>query len=248
MYIAAHKVFDVPRIDDYIPIQVGASISEKKLGFIGDNTGDNISYKNRNYCELTALYWIWKNDISDEVGLVHYRRYFSENIFSFGKVIDSKKISKLLMEYDIIVPQRTIMLKKTVRENYAEKHYISDLMICQDIISAICPCYLDAFAKVLMSHQYYAFNMFIMKRQIFELYMNWLFPILDLVESRVNVEEYDSYNQRVFGFLAERLFNVWLQKNLNFRIKELPVYNTENRLAKQRINNIKDRIKNYILI
>lgn len=43
----------------YLPIQVGAAL-HPALGYVPDNTGYNISDKNPNYCELTALYWAWK--------------------------------------------------------------------------------------------------------------------------------------------------------------------------------------------
>lgn len=60
-----------------IPIHAGKAISTLDLGIQGDNTGENISHKNPWYCELTALYWLWKNTKADYKGLIHYRRSFS---------------------------------------------------------------------------------------------------------------------------------------------------------------------------
>ena len=74
--VAAHKLYWMPNDSVYMPIHVGRE-GKADLGYVGDNTGDNISAKNPNYCELTALYWAWKNLEADYVGLVHYRRYFT---------------------------------------------------------------------------------------------------------------------------------------------------------------------------
>ena len=74
--MAAHKLYWMPSDSVYMPIHVGRE-GKADLGYVGDNTGDNISAKNPNYCELTALYWAWKNLEADYVGLVHYRRYFT---------------------------------------------------------------------------------------------------------------------------------------------------------------------------
>ena len=77
--VACHKADPNIRHDDiYMPIQVGKALHpELDLGFQCCHTGDNISEKNGSYCELTALYWAWKNlkDV-DYIGLCHYRRYF----------------------------------------------------------------------------------------------------------------------------------------------------------------------------
>ena len=81
IYIAAHKEFDVPRLENYVPLQVGAE-GKEDLGFLRDNTGDNISVKNPNFCELTGLYWIWKNTNDEYKGVVHYRGYFCKSNLS----------------------------------------------------------------------------------------------------------------------------------------------------------------------
>ncbi len=78
--LVTHKEYDFPNAKYYIPIQVGKALSSHKLNIQGDDVGDNISIKNSSFCELTALYWVWKNNFigdSDYVGFVHYRRYFS---------------------------------------------------------------------------------------------------------------------------------------------------------------------------
>ena len=79
LLVATHKDYNIPKDRIYLPIFVGADIKENTTSFISDNTGDNISIKNPNYCELTALYWAYKNIKADYIGLVHYRRYFSSN-------------------------------------------------------------------------------------------------------------------------------------------------------------------------
>ena len=77
--IALHKQYEVPNSDIYLPVQVGVEGKEKILDYQPDNEGENISSKNPYYCELTALYWAWKNLKADYIGLTHYRRHFACN-------------------------------------------------------------------------------------------------------------------------------------------------------------------------
>ena len=74
-----HKSYDFPQDEIYQPIQVGRVLSTVDLSILSDNEGINISGKNKNFCELTAIYWAWKNHFfadCDYVGLTHYRRFF----------------------------------------------------------------------------------------------------------------------------------------------------------------------------
>lgn len=129
--VCCHKQDYYAQKYPFLPIQVGRAISSVDLGIQGDDTGDNISWKNRNYCELTALYWAWKNlKEVDIIGLCHYRRYFllKNNIFNIGVqkyvcgkpdiVCDEKRIISDLEKYDIILPNKT-HVKNTVGEYYA---------------------------------------------------------------------------------------------------------------------------------
>ena len=76
--VAVHKPYWMPADDVYLPLHVGKS-GKEDIGFAGDDTGENISHKNANYCELTGLYWAWKNLAADYIGLCHYRRYFTHS-------------------------------------------------------------------------------------------------------------------------------------------------------------------------
>ncbi len=61
----------------YFPVWAGKNNKPEINGLTGDDTGDNISEKNKYYSELTGIYWVWKNTQSDIVGTCHYRRYFT---------------------------------------------------------------------------------------------------------------------------------------------------------------------------
>lgn len=94
IYIATHKPFQFPEKQEYIPIQVGKVNSDIDLKITSDDTGENISELNESFCELTALYWMWKNSDADILGLCHYRRYFldeKKEILSQEKILSLKK-------------------------------------------------------------------------------------------------------------------------------------------------------------
>lgn len=233
IYVAAHKEANFPDNPMYVPIEVGAYNKENFLK-VTDNTGDNISEKNPFFCELTATYWILKNDLCDIVGLTHYRRFFfKKHTNKMEFILKKKDIEEILSDYDIIVPIKTYLVKyKNIKEAYANIHHIADYELCRKIIEEKYPSYLDAFDIVSNSRSFYACNMFISSKKIFDKYYNWLFDILFELEKRIDITSYDDYNRRIFGFLSERLFNVWLCHE-NLKVKEMPVYNTHKKFLLQ---------------
>ncbi|WP_430972001.1 DUF4422 domain-containing protein [Sunxiuqinia rutila] len=236
----------------YIPIMAGNAQSKAAIDMQGDDTGDHISSKNKYYSELTGTYWVWKNTCQDIVGVVHYRRFltkqteplsyrlkrllyylvgihykrygliYTKNVQKFkGAVLNENEIIELLNEYDIILPTKR-KLKYTVREHYQRYHNAKDLELLQTIIQEKCPEYGGALERVLASKRMYANNMLVMKRADFDCCMSWLFKLLFEFENRVKLAEYQGYQERILGFIAERLLNVWIEKQ-QLRIKELPV-------------------------
>ena len=244
IYVADHKEADFPKDKIYVPIQVGAE-GKKDLGYIRDNTGDNISMKNPNYCELTGTYWIWKNDDSDIVGLTHYRRYFfNKNSNKLENVLDKKEIEQLLNNYDIIVPEKIRIIQYTIKEAYCKLHKEKDLDKCRKIVNELYPDYIHSFDEVMSKHSFYACNMFITSKKIFDEYYKWCFDILFELEKRTDISDYDNYNKRIYGFMSERLFNVWLNYHKELKKKEMPVYNTDKKVLPQIMEN---KIKSLII-
>lgn len=229
--VATHKKYWMPTDPVYVPLQVGASLHES-LGYLPDNTDDNISMKNHNYCELTGIYWAWKNLKCDYIGLCHYRRYFGRKIHT--KNIDKKKKSilnsadyeRLLQKYDVILPKQRNYYIETVRSQYEHAHYKKDLKLVENIIQQKYPTYQESFDYVMNKRSLHLWNMFVMNQKNFHSYCEWLFDILFTLEPHIDIQKYNAYEARVFGFLGERLFNVWLAKN-HFRTVDIPVVNLE---------------------
>lgn len=222
----------MPDDDVYLPVHVGRE-GKADLGYIGDNTGDNISAKNANYCELTGLYWAWKNLKCDYIGLCHYRRYFAgKNLYTNNT--EKKKIvilhrndyEKLLQEYDVILPVKRNYYIETVSSQYEHAHNKRDLDETERIIKKLYPEYSEAFVKVMGRTKLHILNMFVMKKTLFDEYCSWLFSILFELEKRIDISSYNQYEARVFGFMSERLFNVWLEKQ-QLKVKEVLVVNLE---------------------
>lgn len=228
--VITHKNYSFPRTDIYHPLWVGQGY-DPSSNFLSDNTGKNISGKNSSFCELTGLYWAWKNDVFhsvDYIGLAHYRRYFKGNGEKLkGKSILSKEnIITLFEKYDCILPKKRNYFIETVYSHYKHAHNIRDLDITKEIIKEYYPEYIDSFEEIIPGKKLHLYNMFIMRKDYFEQYCNWLFDILFKLEEKIDITNYDNYQKRVFGFIAERLFNAWINYH-KLKIKEVPIINLE---------------------
>lgn len=229
--IATHKRYDFPESKIYQPVHVGKRLSQNDLGYSRDDTGKNISDKNRSFNELTALYWAWKNDLFvgyDICGLVHYRRYFTGKGASVkGKgVLGSDEVEQLMCDNDVIVPKRRRYYVETIKDHYAHAHHGKDLEMIRHLIVERSSEYIEAFDTVMHQRSLYLYNMFLMRPALFTAYCEWVFPLLFELEKQIDISAYDDYQKRVFGFLSERLFNVWILKH-DLKVKELSVVNIE---------------------
>ena len=107
--VAMHKAYSLPGEDIYAPIQVGGVRIPGMENALRDDTGENISAKNKYYCEMTALYWAWKNLDADCIGLVHYRRYFAGKRFALRKesrIANRSQIEEAQENAPVIQPQK----------------------------------------------------------------------------------------------------------------------------------------------
>ena len=101
------------------------------------------------------------------------------------------------------------------------------------------PEYLESFDAVMKGRKLHLYNMFVMSSEKASEYCHWLFSILFELEQRIDITQYDNYQKRVFGFIAERLFNVWILYN-QLNVKYLPVVNLDGEnLIKKGLNLLK---------
>ena len=261
--VAFHKKFFDYKDDIIVPIQVGAKKSKESLKYLKDSSKNNISEKNESFCELTAIYWMWKNVDANFYGMMHYRRYLSfENrfiyklkriiyifsrIFYLKQIIDkldmkelfqikiynekvmkkeiikmSKNVINEIQKYDIILPKKEIF-NKSVYAQYKSAHIIEHLDKLLEIIKEEYPKMYPYYEKkIKKGKEIYPLNIFIMKKQYFYKYSEFVFDVLFKLERKIEVP-LDSYQKRVFGFLSERMmlpFVEYLKDKDNVRIKE----------------------------
>ena len=244
--ICCHKPCELPKDDIFLPIQVGATISDIDLGMQRDDqvngeACDNISAKNKSYCELTAMYWAWKNikklypDL-EYIGLNHYRRYFAfdkRNFLDDAIVRSEKDVISYRLNHrrlaDILLHGKALVSKPRhypypLHIDYCVSHVSYDFRMMRKIIHDVCPDYDLAFYSVMMRNNALSpYNMFVIGWADFESYCTWLFKILGEAEKRINIENYSNVQKRIFGYMAERLLNVWLYKN-RLKTRKLNIY------------------------
>ena len=214
IYIAAHKKFNMTEMPGYVPIQVGAH-GKKDLGYIRDDSGDNISEKNPNFCELTGLYWIWKNKGDEYKGLVHYRRYFAKGYWKndLKKIYTYEELVEKLQEKDIILSY-VEHFKQNARDELLRECCTEEIFeSMRNTVEKISPDYLDSFDEYFNQNRSVLFNMMFCRKEIFDAYCEWLFSILFELEKHVDINSLNDYQKRLYGFLSERLLNVWVKKN-----------------------------------
>lgn len=217
IYVVTHKIpSTIPQLSDcYRWLIVGGNHDISiKLNGIMDTSGNSISNLNSSFCELTALYWIWRNCSDDYKGLVHYRRFFTSSSLSKNAkyILNNINISTVLKQYDCIVPDKKY-LPTTVQSDYAYKHSRDDLILLSKVLKDLYPDYFPYFVEALNYKYIIPYNMFVASKNIFNSYCSWLFPILFKLYDMIDLSTKDPYQKRVFGFLSERLLNVYILRN-----------------------------------
>ncbi len=225
--VATHKKYRMPKDPMYLPIQVGAQ-NKEEIGYTPDNTGDNISVKNPQFCELTGLYWAWKNLKCDYLGLAHYRRHFAleKTRDKFDGLLKSAEAEKIFENTDIILPKLRKYYIENLYSHYAHSLYVEPLDEAGKIIAEDYPEYLPEFERLKKRTSAHMFNMYIMKKEISDAYCEWLFDILFKLEARLGDKEYDAFHNRFYGRVSELLLDVFINTNkLNY--KEVPAIHME---------------------
>lgn len=187
-------------------IQVGAALTDQKVSDIVDSKGDNISIKNKQYCEMTALYWIWKNTSYDYTGLCHYRRRFALSEDDIRKLCNS--------DIDIVLTTPIVNIPD-VKQMYGKNHLIEDWDVFGDAIEALFPDYKEDFHRFGEGILYVPYNMVIMRRECLESYCKWAFPVFEYIEEHTPKREDDTYQRRNIGFLSERVMSLYLLHHRN---------------------------------
>ncbi len=236
IYTSYHKPGAFLSAPSVIPLHVGKATSLNTLCCEGDDRGDNISYKNPFYCELTAQYWAWKNgEPAEYVGFMHYRRHlnfseqqdYEEDLW--GVVVQPEidtayeekfqltdaGIERCLQQTDILLPKAWPVSNAGSRNNYihygaGDDLHIEDYDLALATLYELYPDYRPDAEIFNQADCGYYTNMFVMKRELFNEYSEWLFSILEALEKKISFRNYNAREQRVIGHIAERLFNIFI--------------------------------------
>lgn len=193
------------RIPDWVyPIQVGAGLTEERISGITDDTGDNISVKNVNYCELTALYWIWKNRLQQDngvpyLGLFHYRRLL--NITNEDLLYMEKE------NVDVVLPYPTVH-EPDISEHHGRYLLESDWEAMLQALRELQPEYARKFPEILKQPYLYNYNIIVAKQNILRDYCAWLFPVLERTEELSTPKGWERAD-RYIGYLGENLLTLY---------------------------------------
>ena len=227
--VCAHKDFEYKLPDIYKPIVGGACLHKlsNDKGFLKDNVGDNISSKNPYYSELTALYWAYKHLDYQNLGLVHYRRYFKgdENAAVNGKkikVLSNEQIDRYLSQCDLIVPKKRHYVIETLYSHYCRTLRSEPMYALEEVIKTKYPDYLDEFNNLKKRRNAHMFNMLIARKDFLLKYLDFLFDILNSIEDKIDSSSWNSYEKRYMGSVAELVLDIYLRKN-NISYKEIRI-------------------------
>ena len=250
IFVAYHKKSPLFASSIYLPLHVGAALSQVRLDMTGDDSGDSISSKNPFYCELTGLYWVWKNYLPDHpdvdrIGFCHYRRFLDpfhparqnkpfrpETFLRFSAIFakwDSAEVDKACHAADVLLPEKTNLRqsllydrkRETVYSQLARGGHAVELDALLETLSHHGMAQEEAIRKVFLGFSFHSCLTFVMKREQFTAFAQWMFSLLEELEkdSRELVRS-RFLSARTPGFLAERLLDVWLENQPGILVRE----------------------------
>lgn len=210
-------------------LQVGAGLTIHRVAEYTDNTGDNISCKNANYCELTALYWFWKNKLflSQAEGRNHESEEEYFGLFQYRRILDITEEDLFRMaenDIDVILPYPTIH-EPDIREHHARYIKEQDWQAMLQAFKELQPEHMEMFERIFKGSYFYNYNMVIAKKEVLADYCAWLFPILKRTED-LSVPRGAERADRYIGYLGENLMTFYFLHNRD----KLNIYHTGKRM------------------
>ena len=187
-------------IPDYIhSVQAGAALTDTRVAEFEDDIGENISHKNVNYSELTALYWIGKHRSSEYMGLFHYRRMLDINEEDLFRLREN--------DIDVILPYPTVHYPN-IQEHHKRYLKEQDWEAMLQALEELAPKYAEKLPEIFQKQFFYNYNMVIAKEKVFKDYCNWLFPILERTEE-LSTPKGSERADRYIGYLGENLTTLY---------------------------------------
>lgn len=225
--VATHKNVPKPEFGEcYKLIQVGSALNARFESILHDDEGNSISLKNPTYCELTALYWGWKNLHSKYKGLCHYRRYLAKHYFDCNEktnVYSDKELLDIFEQYNILLPCKkyknahngVFINQQSMESDRAFKNI-------KNAIEKLCPEYTPSLYKVFRAKTMFFCNVLIAEEHVYDSYCSWLFPLLSTIENALY--EQGGVQSREIGYYSEWMLNIWVDHNAELlQIKYTPL-------------------------
>lgn len=224
--VVTHKKYQMPSDAMYLPIQSGSALNDD-LGYQRDDQGENISCKNPSYNIMCAKFWAWRNLDADYIGISHYRRHFSkyeQPQRSFEHILTKPQAEELFKDTNILVSPKRYYFPFNIKNHYiyTKGGYIEihkrDIETLRKVISDLHEDYLFYFDRAMRRYWYHSGSLFIMKRDYYDDYCEFIFSIGDELEKRLKKERPDL--NRYVASMTELLLDTWIEKN-NYEAKEI---------------------------
>lgn len=266
--VCYHKPATLLKNKFFVPIHVGRSVAFQqskdgkitskefdwmKRNLIGDDTGVNISAENRNYCELTALYWAWKNQNRlgnpDYIGLMHYRRVIKFNdIYKNYYCVNNKQLDNFFnsTDFDLILTKPkpcfsvvNNVCSKNVYDHFCQEHGIRMTHIMLDCIKLNYPEMTESLNRVMFGCKTISwYNILVASKKVFNDYCTWLFDILKIINQKCIDEDFEMDSSRMMGYYGEILLNIFFSYYSNNNKELRIIYLDDVRLHEENINEI----------
>jgi len=189
---------------------------------------DNISYKNKQYCELSQLYSVWKSNLNFKMlGLGHYRRvlnfnlnfhpinYTEEKISERNNILNS--MANLIPISDDLLFVSTPFNVGSILEQFKIFHpQLLDLFNYSFSIYDRQNNYFSGKTKNYFENngQLFTCNMFYGPKTFVNEFCEKIFNLLFEIENNVP-EKLDGYQSRWAGFFAERYLSFFINELSN---------------------------------
>lgn len=232
IYVIYHFPYRIVNSEVFTQIRPSQVLAPDLPSMISADSGNEISNKNSLIAEYSTYYWVWKNTIpTDYIGFFQYRRYIpflpsSQNSSNDEILLQSngwtkEHLSTITDNFDIILPG-DFYLWRSIKDHYPlfhDKFYLDkSIEIISNKYPYIAPYYIDA----LNQWSGHFCNMFYMKWEYFDEYMNFIMDVFSELEKHIKPD----YQEKCLAFVAERIFNgftCYLKNSKNPRLTQFPI-------------------------